>query len=67
MIQCNMCGCKFDEKTIKPCNCCCGCGGANTPCPRCGYEIRLPKDKRPKNLKSNSIFGSLKNMFNKNH
>ena len=59
MIQCMLCGCKFDETKLGPCTCECafgGCGGANVRCPNCGMEIVLPKDKRPKTSDQNKSF-----------
>lgn len=44
MIQCRICGCKFDEKNVKPCGCSCafgGCHGNNVRCPNCGYDMPL--------------------------
>ena len=29
MIQCRICGCKFDEKNVKPCGCSCAFGGCH--------------------------------------
>jgi len=58
MMQCRLCGCKFDEKTVEPCECHCvfgGCNGANVRCPNCGYDMPLPPELRSKQ-ESNSLF-----------
>lgn len=47
MIQCRLCGCKFDETQVKPCGCNCafgGCNGDNVRCPNCGHDIPLPRE-----------------------
>ena len=51
MIQCKLCGHKFDETTAQPRDCNCGCGGNNVLCPNCGYEVRLPRTNIPKKPK----------------
>ena len=80
MIQCRICGCKFDEKNVKPCGCSCafggchgnnvrcpncGCGGNNVLCPNCGYEVRLPRTNIPKKPKKEEEMGFMGKLMSK--
>lgn len=48
MIQCRLCGHKFDESKVDKtkCNCAFDCHGANVLCPNCGYDVPVPKELR---------------------
>lgn len=61
MIQCMLCGCKFDEKKVDRAQCNCGfdCHGANVPCPNCGIDVAVPKELRPK-IDKESFLSKLK-------
>lgn len=68
MIQCRICGCKFDEKNVKPCGCSCafgGCHGNNDRCPNCGYDMPRPKEfKKTNNENFNfSVMDRIKSFF----
>ena len=55
MMQCMICGCKFDETKVEPCGCNCafgGCNGKNVRCPNCGHDMPFPWELR-KNLSNN--------------
>ncbi|WP_455645786.1 hypothetical protein [Methanosphaera sp.] len=52
MMQCMLCGCKFDETKVEPCGCNCafgGCNGENVRCPNCGHDMPIPRELK-KNL-----------------
>ena len=64
MIQCRLCGYKFDETKVGPCNCNCpfgDCHGANVLCPNCGYDV--PVLSKQKNIDKESFFTKIKNQF----
>ena len=65
MIQCKLCGHKFDETTAQPIDCNCGCGGNNVLCPNCGYDMPRPKElKKTNNENFNfSIMDRIKSFF----
>ncbi len=49
MLQCMICGNKFDETKVdrtRVCNCGFDCHGANVPCPNCGFDVFVPKELR---------------------
>ncbi len=62
MVQCKLCGYKFDETKIEPCTHCFACGGNMVPCPNCGYEVPRKKSKQinKKTSTLNSIIQKLK-------
>ncbi|MCI5866850.1 MAG: hypothetical protein SOZ23_00420 [Methanosphaera sp.] len=54
-LQCRLCGCRFDPKTVKSCECGCpfgGCHGENIRCPNCGHEVPCKKAMKNNNKKS---------------
>lgn len=54
MMQCKLCGCKFDETKVAPCDCACafgGCNGNNVRCPNCGHDMPVPRELR-KNMQT---------------
>ncbi|MCD7781293.1 MAG: hypothetical protein LUG89_01125 [Methanosphaera sp.] len=57
MIECRLCGHNFDENEAEMIDCNCGCGGDNVLCPNCGYEVRLPRENRPKKVKKEEDMG----------
>ena len=65
MIQCKLCGHKFDETTAQPIDCNCGCGGNNVLCPNCGYEVRLPRTNIPKKPKKEEERGFMGKLMSK--
>jgi len=65
MLQCMICGHKFDEQKVDRAQCNCGfdCHGANVPCPNCGIDVMVPKELR-QNVESfdkKSFLNRLKN------
>ena len=63
MLECRICGCKFDEQKVDRTQCNCGsdCRGVNVPCPQCGFDVLVPRHLRPKN--ENSLLSKIKNSF----
>ncbi len=57
MIECRLCGCKFDEDKAELLDCNCGCGGNKVMCPNCGYEVRLPRTNQPRRFKKQEEMG----------
>lgn len=68
MIQCRLCGCKFDETRVKSCACNCafgGCNGNNVRCPNCGHDIPLSGELK-NNIKESreiSFMDKIKKIF----
>ena len=59
MLQCRLCGHKFDETKVGPCNCSCGfgnCHGSNVLCPNCGFDVPVPKELRKDNNNNKGSF-----------
>ncbi|RAP52043.1 MAG: hypothetical protein BZ138_03710 [Methanosphaera sp. rholeuAM270] len=48
MLQCMICGHKFDESKVDRTKCSCGhnCHGTNLPCPNCGFDVYVPRELR---------------------
>ncbi|MBQ6218414.1 MAG: hypothetical protein IJJ47_01660 [Methanosphaera sp.] len=67
MIQCRLCGCKFDESKVDKTKCNCGfdCHGTNVLCPNCGFDVPVPKHLRQNDLKKDSLFSKLKKSVKK--
>lgn len=64
MIQCRLCGHRFDETKIGPCDCDCpfgDCHGANVKCPNCGYD--MPISYNESQIKKESFFNKIKQSF----
>ncbi len=59
MIECKLCGHKFDENKAELLDCNCGCGGNKVMCPNCGYEVRLPRTDKPRKIKKQEEMGVL--------
>ena len=68
MLQCRLCGCNFDERTVGPCNQKCGfgdCHGTNVLCPNCGHDVPVPKELRQQDFDEKSFLENLKKLFHK--
>lgn len=65
MLECRICGCKFDVNDIdrSHCNCRFNCGGINAPCPNCGFDVLVPKELRKNNTNEKSVISKIKNII----
>lgn len=66
MLECRICGCKFDVKDVDRSHCNCGfnCGGINAPCPNCGFDVLIPKKLRKNEANEKSIvLSKIKNII----
>ncbi|MDD6286008.1 hypothetical protein [Candidatus Methanosphaera massiliense] len=57
IVECKLCGNKFESSEAEEIECNCGCGGENVLCPNCGYEVRLPRTGMPKKVKKEEDMG----------
>ena len=66
MLECRICGCKFDVKDVDRSHCDRGfnCGGINAPCPNCGFDVLIPKKFRENEANEKSIvLSKIKNII----
>jgi len=65
MLECRICGCKFNLEDVDRSHCNCGfnCGGINAPCPKCGFDVLIPRELRKNDVNQKSMISKLKKMF----